>query len=107
MATLVVTTITMLFCSYPNYNSARWVFTDNTISSGWESHSLAWVLCFVNNLYGFLGTDAGVHMTEEIPNPTVTAPKVIVGILAIPSSRECANRTQIYPVIIGLATGSV
>ncbi|EQB54870.1 amino acid permease [Colletotrichum gloeosporioides Cg-14] len=87
MATLVVTTITMLFCSYPNYNLARWVFTDNTISSGWESHSLAWVLCFVNNLYGFLGTDAGVHMTEEIPNPTVTAPKVII-----------------YPVIIGLAT---
>ncbi|KAF0328499.1 amino acid permease [Colletotrichum asianum] len=87
MATLVVTTITMLYCSYPNYNSARWVFTDNTISSGWDSYSLAWMLCFVNNLYGFLGTDAGVHMTEEIPNPTVTAPKVII-----------------YPVIIGLAT---
>ncbi|KAF9878051.1 amino acid permease [Colletotrichum karsti] len=85
--TLTITTATMLACSYPNYNSAKWVFTDDTVSSGWTNRPLALVFCFINSLYGFLGTDAGVHMTEEIPNPAATAPKVIL-----------------YPVIIGLIT---
>ncbi|KAI9036782.1 amino acid permease [Aspergillus affinis] len=88
MGTFFVTMALMLYFSYPNYNSAQWVFTDTTISSGWDSHILAWLLCLVNSLYGFLGTDAGVHMTEEIPNPSVNGPKVIM-----------------YPVLIGLLTG--
>ncbi|KAL0931501.1 amino acid transporter [Colletotrichum truncatum] len=87
ISTFTITTATLLFCSYPNYNSAKWVFTDITISSGWSSHPLAWVLCFVNSLYGFLGTDAGVHMSEELPSPSSNAPKIIL-----------------YPIIIGLAT---
>jgi choline transport protein len=80
MATYLGTMFTMLYCSYPNYNSAKWVFTNTTISSGWSSQPLAWTLCFVNSLYGFLGTDAGVHMTEEIPKPAINGPKVIVSI---------------------------
>lgn len=81
LATYLVTIITMLVCSYPNYNSAKWVFTDTTISTGWTSHPYTWMLCFVNSLYGFLGTDSGAHMTEEIPNPSINGPKVIVGCL--------------------------
>ncbi|CAH0027194.1 unnamed protein product [Clonostachys rhizophaga] len=87
LATYLVTIITMLVCSYPNYNSAKWVFTDTTISTGWTSHPYTWMLCFVNSLYGFLGTDSGAHMTEEIPNPSINGPKVII-----------------YPVLIGLVT---
>jgi choline transport protein len=81
LATYLVTMITMLVCSYPNYNSAKWVFTDTTISTGWTSHPYTWTLCFVNSLYGFLGTDSGAHMAEEIPNPSINGPKVIVGCL--------------------------
>ncbi|VUC25521.1 unnamed protein product [Clonostachys rosea] len=87
LATYFVTMITMLVCSYPNYNSFEWVFKDTAISTGWTSHPYAWTLCFVNSLYGFLGTDSGAHMTEEIPNPSVNGPKVII-----------------YPVLIGLVT---
>ncbi|CAI6100740.1 unnamed protein product [Clonostachys chloroleuca] len=87
LATYLVTIITMLVCSYPNYNSAKWVFTDTTISTGWTSHPYTWMLCFVNSLYGFLGTDSGAHMTEEIPNPSINGPKVII-----------------YPALIGLVT---
>lgn len=68
----------LLGCSYPNYRSAKEVFTDDTIHSGVGNHPIAWILCFVNSLYGYLGTDAGVHMVEEIPNPSVNGPKVIV-----------------------------
>lgn len=70
--------LVMLACTYPNYRSAKEVFTDHTVHNGLDNQPLAWILCFVNSLYGFLGTDAGVHMTEEIPNPSVNGPKVIV-----------------------------
>lgn len=92
MTTYVVTVVTMLLCSYPEYNSPRWVFTDTTISSGWSSHPLAWTLCFVNSLYGFLGTDTGVHMAEEIPKPAVNVPKVIVSSPLRGSGRVSAKR---------------
>ncbi|EXJ86859.1 hypothetical protein A1O3_03813 [Capronia epimyces CBS 606.96] len=87
LITFMVTMTVMLACSYPHYRSARDVFTDDTVHSGWHNRGLAWTLCFVNSLYGFLGTDAGVHMVEEMPDPSVNGPKVIL-----------------YPIILGLAT---
>jgi choline transport protein len=35
-------------------------------------------LCLLNNTYGFMGTDAGAHLAEEVPSPSINAPKVIV-----------------------------
>jgi hypothetical protein len=35
-------------------------------------------LCLLNNKYGFMGTDAGAHLAEEVPSPSINAPKVIV-----------------------------
>ena len=37
-----------------------------------------------------MGTDAGAHLADEMPCPSINAPKVMV-----------------YPIIIGLVTGSV
>lgn len=68
----------MLTCAAPNYQSSAWVFRDTSNTTGWDSDGLAFILCILNALYGFLGTDAGAHMCEEIPNPTVNVPKVIV-----------------------------
>ncbi|KAB8229508.1 amino acid/polyamine transporter I [Aspergillus alliaceus] len=87
LATFIISVAAMLAGSYPNYRPARWVFTDVTDSTGWGGNGVSLIFCFINALYGFLGTDAGVHMTEEIPNPSVNGPKVIL-----------------YPVLIGLMT---
>lgn len=70
--------ITILSCANPNYADAKFVFTDTTNSTGWSNDGLAFLLCMVNALYGFLGVDCGAHLCEEIPNPTVNVPKVIV-----------------------------
>lgn len=78
MVTLVVTVITIVACAAPNYQSARFVFGNTTNSTGWSSDGLAFVLCILNALYGFLGVDCGAHLCEEIPNPTINVPKVIV-----------------------------
>ncbi|KIW66840.1 hypothetical protein, variant 1 [Phialophora macrospora] len=85
--TLVVTMITILACAAPNFQTAKFVFSDTTNSTGWSNDGLAFLLCIANALYGFLGVDCGAHLCEEIPRPTVNVPKVIM-----------------YPVIMGFIT---
>ncbi|KIW11193.1 hypothetical protein PV08_10493 [Exophiala spinifera] len=84
---LIATFVTILACAAPNYQSGAWVFSTTTNATGWKSDGFAFVLAILNALYGFLGVDSGAHMCEEIPNPTVNVPKVIV-----------------YPVIIGFVS---
>ncbi|EXJ58334.1 hypothetical protein A1O7_05759 [Cladophialophora yegresii CBS 114405] len=85
--TLVVTMITILACAAPKFQSAKFVFSDTTNSTGWPDDGFAFLLCLVNALYGFLGVDCGAHLCEEIPRPTVNVPKVIM-----------------YPVLMGFVT---
>lgn len=78
LTSLVVTISTILACAAPNFQKASWVFADTTNSTGWNNKGLLLILCLLNNAYGFMGTDAGAHLAEEIPNPMVNVPKVIV-----------------------------
>ncbi|EXJ80647.1 hypothetical protein A1O3_06931 [Capronia epimyces CBS 606.96] len=84
-AALIVTFVTLLACAAPNYRSTSWVFATTSNATG---------------------VDAGAHMCEEIPNPTVNVPKVIVRALC-PSPIYLIDKCkwlithQIYPVIIG------
>jgi choline transport protein len=60
VTTLVITMITILSCAAPNYQSAKFVFSDTTNSTGWPNDGLAFLFCIMNALYGFLGVDCGV-----------------------------------------------
>ncbi|KAI0427457.1 amino acid/polyamine transporter I [Xylaria sp. FL1042] len=87
VGTLIVTIVTILMYAAPRFRSSTWVFTDITSwNKSYDTHFLL-VLCLLNNTYGFMGTDAGAHLAEEIPSPSVNAPKVII-----------------FPVILGLVT---
>ncbi|OQU95641.1 hypothetical protein CLAIMM_01823 [Cladophialophora immunda] len=87
LTSLTATIITILVCAAPNFQKASWVFGDITDASGWDTKGLLFLLCLLNNAHGFMGTDAGAHLSGEIPNPMVNVPKAIV-----------------MPVIIGLIT---
>lgn len=78
LTSLIVTISTLLACAAPDFERASWVFGDTTNSTGWNNKGLVFILCLLNNAYGFMGTDAGAHMSEEIPRPMVNVPKVIV-----------------------------
>ncbi|KAE8165088.1 amino acid/polyamine transporter I [Aspergillus tamarii] len=64
----VLVSITVLACASPDYNSAYFVFCD-----------------FVNQTGGLGVTafDAVVHMIEEIPNPSIKGPKVMLTCVGI------------------------
>src|ERR1700744_234085 len=58
LTSLCATIITILACAAPNFQKASWVFGDTTGNSGWDNKGLLFLLCLLNNAYGFMGTDA-------------------------------------------------
>lgn len=84
-----VISITILACKAPNYNSAKFVFTDFINETGWPD-GVAWLLGLLQGGLGLTGYDATAHMVEEIPNAAVEAPKILI-----------------YCVLIGMFTGFI
>lgn len=81
--------ITVLATASPNYNSAKFVFTDFINTTGWPD-GIAWLLGLLQGGLGLTGFDATAHMVEEIPNAAIEAPKLLV-----------------YCVAIGISTGFI
>ncbi|PBP18118.1 hypothetical protein BUE80_DR010970 [Diplocarpon rosae] len=77
IAGFVVITITVLACASPNYTSAEYVFTEFINETGWPG-CIAWLLGLLQGGLGLIGFDAVAHMVEEIPNPAVEGPKIMI-----------------------------
>lgn len=73
----VVISITVLACATPNYSSASFVFTEFINSTGWPD-GVSWLLGLLQAGLGLTGFDAVAHMIEEIPNPAVEGPKIMI-----------------------------
>ncbi|KAJ5219695.1 hypothetical protein N7468_008899, partial [Penicillium chermesinum] len=104
----------------------QFVFTELMISEGgWQNPGVAWCLGTLAVTYCFIGFDGAIHMSEELRQPDIRMPRIIVqsilidGILAfifllvilfcIGNVDEALNPRFIFPSI-GLfreATGSV
>ncbi|KAF7895867.1 hypothetical protein EAF00_005882 [Botryotinia globosa] len=78
----VVICITVLATASPDYNDASFVFTDFINSTGWPD-GVAWLLGLLQAGLGLTGFDAVAHMIEEIPNPGVQGPKIMIGCVLI------------------------
>ncbi|CZR69002.1 related to HNM1-Choline permease [Phialocephala subalpina] len=78
----VVISITVLSCSSPNYSSAEFVFTEFLNETGWPD-GIAWLLGLLQAGLGLTGFDAVAHMIEEIPNPAVEGPKIMIACVSI------------------------
>jgi choline transport protein len=102
VCTLSATTITLLVCSRNHLEPASWVFGDTTNSTGWKSDGFAFVLSISNAVYAFLGSDAGAHLCEEIPNPGRNVPKVII---AFPFACACIASITDINAVLTTATG--
>ncbi|KAJ5692206.1 hypothetical protein N7462_001629 [Penicillium macrosclerotiorum] len=74
--------ITVLACSSPNYNTGDFVFRDFINSTGWPD-GIAWLLGLLQGGLGVTGFDGVAHMIEEIPNPSVEGPKIMIACVGI------------------------
>jgi amino acid transporter len=64
-------------------NTASFVFTENTNSSGWSNNGVSWLIGLLSTVYPMLGYDAAAHVSEEIPHPSRNVPLVMVGSVVI------------------------
>ncbi|TVY83673.1 Choline transport protein [Lachnellula suecica] len=77
-----VISITVLACASPDYTSAEIVFTEFLNDTNWPD-GIAWLLGLLQAGLGLTGFDAVAHMIEEIPNPAVEGPKIMIACVGI------------------------
>lgn len=82
IAGFVIISITVLACASPHYSSPKFVFQEFINQTGWPD-GIAWLLGLLQAGLGLTGFDAVAHMIEEIPNPSVEGPKIMLACVAI------------------------
>ncbi|KAF9887921.1 hypothetical protein FE257_009443 [Aspergillus nanangensis] len=78
----VLVSITVLACASPDYNTAYFVFCDFVNQTGWPD-GVAWLLGLLQGGLGVTAFDAVAHMIEEVPQPSIRGPKIMVSCVAI------------------------
>ncbi|SLM34967.1 amino acid permease [Lasallia pustulata] len=82
IAGFVIISITVLACASPDYSSASFVFREFINETGWPD-GIAWLLGLLQAGLGLTGYDAVAHMIEEIPNPSVEGPRIMLACVGI------------------------
>jgi amino acid transporter len=64
-------------------NSASFVFTEVSNSSGWSSDGISWLVGLLSSVYPLLGYDAACHLAEEMPHASRNVPIAMVGSVTV------------------------
>lgn len=78
----VVISITVLATASPEYNGAKFVFTDFINTTGWPD-GVTWLLGLLQAGLGLTGFDGVAHMVEELGEPATQGLKVMTGCVLI------------------------
>ncbi|KAL1413599.1 hypothetical protein Q8F55_001374 [Vanrija albida] len=77
MGGIVVVAIVVLACSSGKFNEPKDVFATFTNNTGWPD-GVAFLLGLLQSTFGLTAFDAVTHMIEEMPRPSINAPKVMI-----------------------------
>lgn len=78
----IIISITLLACASPDYSTGDFVFREFVNEIGWPD-GIAWLLGLLQAGLGLAGYDAVAHMIEEIPDPTVQGPRIMIACVGI------------------------
>jgi choline transport protein len=59
-------------------NTATFVFTEVSNSSGWSNDGVSWLVGLLSAVYPLLGYDAACHLAEEMPHASRNVPLAMV-----------------------------
>lgn len=82
IAGFVIISITVLATAAPNFQSGGFVYGKVINQTGWPD-GLAWMLGLLQGAFGLTGFDAVAHMIEEIPQPHIRGPKIMLACIVI------------------------
>ncbi|KAL6898435.1 amino acid/polyamine transporter I [Trichoderma evansii] len=77
-----IISITILGTASPTYQSGEFVYGTLINNTGWPD-GLAWLIGLLQGAFALTGFDATIHMIEEIPNPKVEGPKIMLTAIGI------------------------
>lgn len=77
VVTLISTMMSLFVLARHDHAPASFMFADTTSQSGWST-GFPFLLAVSNAVFGYLGSDCGAHLCEEIANPSKNIPKVIM-----------------------------
>ncbi|KAK8847719.1 hypothetical protein IAR55_005578 [Kwoniella newhampshirensis] len=81
---IVTVIIVVLSTSKGDYETGRFVFTTFVNETGWPG-GVAFLLGLLQSTFGLTGFDAISHMIEEMPNPRMNAPRIMVSAVLLGS----------------------
>lgn len=87
IAGFVIICIVILSTASPHYQEASFVYGDFLNTTGWPN-GLAWLLGLLQGAFALTAFDSVAHMIEEIPEPHLQGPKIMI-----------------YCILIGMVTG--
>src|SRR5688572_27439884 len=105
--TLGSTIIALFVIARHHHASPSFMFTDTTTQTGWSNEGFTFLLAVGNAVFGYMGSDCGAHLCEEIANPSKNVPKVIMlplvmGLLtAFPFAAALIYSIKDLPAVLG------
>ncbi|KAI2627665.1 amino acid transporter [Hypoxylon sp. NC1633] len=82
MAGFVIISITILACASPRYQTGAFVYGEFVNEVGWPD-GVAWLLGLLQGAFALTGFDAVAHMIEEIPQPHIQGPRIMLYCIGI------------------------
>ncbi len=79
---LAVVIISIVVLATSEKTSGAYVFGSFQNSTGWPD-GISWILGLLQSALSLIGFDAALHMTEEMPRPSVDAPRAILYAIAV------------------------
>ncbi|KAF3045969.1 hypothetical protein E8E12_009361 [Didymella heteroderae] len=64
-------------------NTASFVFTEVSNTSGWSSDGISWLVGLLSSVYPLLGYDAACHLAEELPHASRNVPIAMIGSVTV------------------------
>lgn len=68
---------------YGTKNTASFVSTEVTNSSGWSNDGVSWQIGLLSTVYPVLGYDSACHLSEEMPRASRNVPVTMIGSVSI------------------------
>ena len=64
-------------------NTASFVFTEVSNTSGWSNNGVSWLVGLLSAVYPILGYDAACHLAEELPHASRNVPLAMIGSVTV------------------------
>jgi len=81
VAAFIIITVPLILLS--KRSTANFVFTAVVNDGGWKSDGVSWCIGLLTAAYCFLGFDGAIHMSEEVRNPSLVIPKILIQTIVI------------------------